>query len=527
MIAVLASGGTVGKAAPSDERTIVHVLNRIGFGPRPGSGDIEKVRAMGIERYIEQQLQPDRIPDPGTDARLAHLSTVRLSAAEIHAQYEQPILEARRAERDRAMAGSNGNETAPGAATTPPAMRRPQQAANAVVLELSEQKLLRAIYGERQLQEVLADFWFNHFNVDARKNRVRFLITEYERDAIRPHVLGRFRSLLGAVAKSPAMLVYLDNFMSVDPEAASTAGARPSGARRRPGGFAAPRPQNPAGVQARMPRGLNENYARELMELHTLGVDGGYSQKDVVEVARAFTGWTLENPRQGGGFRFNSRLHDDREKTVLGHRIKAGGGIEDGEQVLDILARHPATARFVATKLARRFVSDEPPQALVERATARFVATGGDLREVTRTLLLSPEFLAADAYRTKVKTPFEFLVSSIRAVNAQVEVARGLVRTMQELGMPLYQCQPPTGYKDTADAWTNTGALVSRMNVAQSLGANRLAGVRVETASDLGEDVAAALGHDISVTTRATIGKAGTVPERLALALGSPEFQRR
>jgi uncharacterized protein (DUF1800 family) len=526
MIAVLASGGAAGKAAPSDERTIVHILNRVGFGPRPASGDIEKVRAMGVERYIEQQLQPERIPDQEMEARLARLSTVRLSAAQIHAQYEQPILEARRAERDRAMA-STGNETAAGGGSTPPAARRPQQAANAVVLELSEQKLLRAIYSERQLQEVLADFWFNHFNVDARKNRVRFLVTEYERDAIRPHVLGKFRSLLGAVAKSPAMLVYLDNFMSVDPEAASTAGARLNGARRRPGGSGAPRPQIPAGVQARMSRGLNENYARELMELHTLGVDGGYSQKDVVEVARAFTGWTLENPRQGGEFRFNPRLHDDREKTVLGHRIKAGGGIGDGEQVLDILARHPATARFIATKLARRFVSDEPPRALIERASARFVATGGDLREVTRTILLSPEFLAADAYRTKVKTPFEFVVSSVRAVNADVESARSLVRTMQDLGMPLYQCQPPTGYKDTADAWTNTGALVSRMNVAQSLGANRLPGVHIDPASDAKDAISTALAHDVSGTTLATIGKAAALPERLALALGSPEFQRR
>ena len=264
------------------------------------------------------------------------------------------------------------------------------------------------MYSERQLQEVLTDFWFNHFNVDARKGVDRFLLTEYERDAIRPHVLGRFRDLLGATAKSPAMLFYLDNWMSADPEGVQSILAT----RRRLAGM----PNQTANAR----RGLNENYGRELLELHTLGVDGGYTQKDVTEVARAFTGWTIDRPQQGGGtFRFEPRIHDEGEKVVLGHHIK-DGGIGDGEAVLDLLARHPSTARFIAGKLVRRFVSDSPPPALVDRAAARFTATDGDLREVMRTILTSPEFLAPDAYRSKTKTPFEFVVTALRATGADL-----------------------------------------------------------------------------------------------------------
>src|SRR5262249_25387309 len=351
-----------------------------------------------------------------------------------------------------------------------PEMRMMQQRSNGVLIELSQQKLLRAVYSERQLQEVLVDFWFNHFNVDARKGPDRFLITEYERDVIRPHVLGSFRELLGATAKSPAMLFYLDNWMSVDPNAEPPRGRAPQ------------TPQQPQ----RQRRGLNENYARELMELHTLGVDGGYTQKDVTEVARAFTGWTIDQPRAGGGFRFAARLHDGGEKIILGHTIKRGGGESDGEKVLDILAAHPSTATFIATKLVRRFVSDTPPPALVKRVAERFRDTRGDLREVVRTILMSKEFMSEDVRSAKAKTPFEFLASALRTTGADVDVR--MVRTMQELGMPLYQCQPPTGYADTADAWINTGALVTRMNVAQRLA-----------------------GRD----------------QQRALQLGSPEFQRR
>ena len=490
VIAVSISAGTF----PTDDRAIVHVLGRTGFGPRPG--DVEKVRALGIQRYLDEQLHPERIADASMASRLTGLTTIGLSSRQIAEQYEAPQLEAKRQRKQDA----KNNDAPAGDGTQPPDAM--QQRANSVMAELAEQKLLRAVYSERQLQEVLTDFWFNHFNVDARKGRDRFLLTEYERDTIRPRVFGKFRDLLGATAKSPAMLFYLDNWMSADPNGPhlpDNAGR----ARMVRGPFGrdvmvAPMPRPAAAQDKKAPKGLNENYGRELMELHTLGVDGGYTQKDVTEVARALTGWTIDNPRTSGSFHFEPRLHDSGQKIVLGHVIKAGGGESDGQQVLDILARHPATATFIATKLTRRFVSDTPPPALVARVAARFHDTDGDLREVMRTILTSPEFLSPDAYRVKVKTPFEFVASALRATAADVQDARPLVRELEQLGMPLYMCQPPTGYKDTGDAWVNTGALVSRMNFAVRLTGGQLRGVSI--------------GNPQSVT---------------ALTLGAPDFQRR
>ncbi len=478
--AIVAATASAASRVPNDEATVTHVLNRIAFGPRPG--DVDRVRGIGLDRYIEQQLRPDRVPDPGMDARLANLTILRMSSREIAKEIEEPQIEARKAKKA-------------GDAPTAPDMR-----ANSVVLELSQQKVLRAIYSERQLQEVLTDFWFNHFNVDARKGPVRFMLPEYERDVIRPHVLGKFRDLLEADAKSPAMLFYLDNWMSADPHGPHLKVPPPRIVR---GAFGPTLVQPPPRMPAQNPngpKGLNENYARELMELHTLGVDGGYTQKDVTEVARCFTGWTIDKPRAGGGFVFRPALHDEGEKVVLGHRIKAGGGQSDGEQVLDILARHPSTARFVATALVRRFVSDTPPASLVDRAAKRFGDTDGDLREVMRTIVTSPEFLSPEAANAKMKSPFEFIVSAVRATGAEVQDALPLVRTLQQLGMPLYQCQPPTGYKDTADAWVNTGALVDRMNFAVRLANRHVNGVSIETAD---------------------------TPDALALRLGGPDFQRK
>jgi uncharacterized protein (DUF1800 family) len=293
------------------------------------------------------------------------------------------------------------------------------------------------------------------------------------------------------------------------------------------------RPQaRPAPGQNRR-RDINENYARELMELHTLGVDGGYTQKDVQEVARAFTGWTIVQPRAGGEFWFNPRMHDRGEKVILGRTIKAGGGMEDGEQVLDLLARHRSTALFIATKLARRFVADEPPPALVARAAARFTATDGDIREVVRTILTSPEFFSPSAYRAKVKTPFEFVASAMRAAGVDLPSAMPAVQALRELGMPPYMCEPPTGYADQAEAWVNTGALLNRMNFAVALTGGRDGrgrgraqpgtAVRV-TAQELVDRV---LAGDLSQSTRSTIAKAATPPQAVALVLGSPEFQRR
>jgi uncharacterized protein (DUF1800 family) len=442
----LRSGTAV--ASSDDNSAIEHVLSRMTYGIRPG--DVAHVRAVGLDRFIDEQLHPERIADAALERRLATLTTLRLSSRDIAAQYEAPLLAARRARRDQA------DGAGPDA---PKMMASEARDANRVALELGESKILRAVYSERQLEEILTDFWFNHFNVDARKGPDRFMLTEYERDVIRPRVFGRFRDLLGATAKSPAMLFYLDNWMS------GRAG------------------------------GVNENYARELMELHTLGVDGGYTQKDVEEVARCFTGWTIDRPRDGGGFRFAPRLHDDGEKAVLGHRIRASGGERDGEQVLDILASSPATARHIATELVERFVSDAPPASLVDRVAARFVTTGGDLREAVRTILTSRELRGAPP---KTRTPLEFVAAALRTTGAEIADARPLVRELQMLGMPLFQYQAPTGYPDTADAWLSAGALVGRMNFAIALAANRVPNVTIDRREPA---------------------------EALALRLGGPDFQ--
>ncbi len=563
--------------AKPDTRTIVHVLNRLGFGPAPG--DVEQVRAIGLDKYIEQQLNPDQIQDAALDERLASYETLNKSTRELSEKYFVPALEARR-EVQRTQAAQDPTKTD----STPPdpaarrAMMTPEQneavrMERQVLAELMQAKIMRAAYSERQLQEVLVDFWFNHFNVFVGKGQVRTYLSAYEREAIRPHILGKFRDLLQATAESPAMLFYLDNWQSTAPEGAVTTtenqremmpqlprrrplmpGTVRPGANPRPGQVARP-PRTAADLpqnSPRRPRGINENYARELMELHTLGVDGGYTQKDVQEVARAFTGWTIANPRLGGSFRFEPRMHDDGDKMVLGHKIKSGGGKKDGDQVLDILAKHPATAHFIATKLVRRFVADEPPKALVDRAAQRFRDTDGDIREVVRTIVTSPELFAADAYRAKVKTPFEFVVSAVRATGVETRNPQLLVGTIRNLGMPLYGCQPPTGYSDKAEAWVNSGALLNRMNFALSLANGtatreprpeempRAEGVRAAERSvtragravtpiTVTSDavVASALAGEVSESTARTIAKATSAPQAVALALGSPEFQRR
>ena len=499
-----------------DDKTIVHVLNRLGFGPAPG--DVERVRTMGLTAYIDQQLQPERLKDDAVEARLSRFETLSMSSRDMAEDIFLP------AEMKRREAQRTG---------TPP--QRPEQPApmmgeRRVIVELNQQKLLRAAYSERQLNEVMVDFWFNHFNVFAGKGQVRTYVTEYEREAIRPRALGKFRDLLGAVAESPAMLFYLDNWQSVAAEGATTMqemrGGGRGGQRRALGRRGADMMlQQPQQQQRR--RGVNENYARELMELHTLGVDGGYTQKDVQEIARAFTGWTIQQPRQGGSFRFEPRLHDNGEKNVLGMKIAPGGGKKDGEQVLDLLAKHPATARFIATKLARRFVSDEPPAALVERAAQTFTSTGGDIREVVRTIVTSQEFFAPEAQRAKVKTPFEFVASTLRVTGAEANNPIPLVQTLREMGMPLYMCQPPTGYADRADAWVNTGALLSRMNFAVALADGKMRGVMPSGGVTADRIASMALSGDVSASTRETVAKASAAPQSMALILGSPEFQRK
>jgi uncharacterized protein (DUF1800 family) len=530
-VTLAASGPKSAVPANPDDKTILHVLNRIGFGARPG--DVERVRQIGLAAYIDQQLHPERIADKAVAEQLAGFETLTKNSREIAQDYYLPAQMARQRAKQKAGGTSaspqGGSDAADARPQLTPDEMKLQRKVREPLIELSDQKIIRAAYSERQLEEVMTDFWFNHFNVFAGKGPEQEYLTSYERDVIRPHALGKFRDLLEATAKSPAMLFYLDNWQSVDPHGVHPVNAQ-NGRGFGRGGFFGPRfpmpngrqAQNPNAKQQQQKRGLNENYGRELMELHTLGVDGGYTQADVVNVARAFTGWTIDQPRQGGSFRFDPRLHDEGEKIVLGHRVKAGGGENDGEQVLDVLAKHPSTAKFVSTKLVRRFVSDTPPPALVDRVAERFTETDGDVREVLRAILTSPEFFAADAYRAKVKTPFEFVVSSVRATGSDVTDATALVQQVRQLGEPLYFCQPPTGYADKAEAWVNTGALLNRMNFALALVSGRMRGVAPGSGP-----VGAALANDMSPSTAATIAKATDPKQVAALTLGSPEFQRR
>jgi uncharacterized protein (DUF1800 family) len=542
----------------TDEQRAAHVLNRLGFGARPG--DVERVRKIGVEKYVEQQLHPELIDDSAAEARLTNLEVLKLSNGELLAKYPQPNFLLKRMQREGKLpadlAELRDNRKTPDAASNNTATKQtdamtgatpnsqPSATANAqpdantpaidlnraeyrqavadfyrenglqlpqrVTAELQASRIMRAVYSERQLQESLVDFWTNHFNVYAPKGADKWLLVSYDRDVIRPHTLGKFKDLLVATAQSPAMLFYLDNFQSVAPN--SNAGGVRRGLMRqqRPlfGGAAGARrdqmpqrgqqaqtlPQRATAQpqQARPKRGINENYARELMELHTLGVDGGYTQKDVQEVARCFTGWTIIDPRgyaglsglmsqdRAGTFYFNPRTHDDGEKTVLGHKIPAGGGMNDGMMVLDILAHHPSTAKFVATKLARKYVADEPSPELINRVAAAFTKSDGDIRETLRAIFTSPEFNAPANYRAKIKTPFELAVSSVRALGGDTNGAQQMHQWIARMGEPLYQYQAPTGYPDTAERWVNTGALLERINFALALVSNRIPGTRVD-----------------------------------------------
>jgi uncharacterized protein (DUF1800 family) len=537
----------------SDQQRITHVLNRLGFGARPG--DIERVKALGVEKYIEQQLNPGGISDDAAEAKVRNLSSLSMTTAQLYEKYPQPGQILRQLQRrgdvptDPAAGRDDQKQAMPEKSAEPEAMQRPPNgnpnaqgrneenrraireyyAENGllppqrIMMELQASRILRATYSERQLQEVLVDFWTNHFNVFSGKGADRWLLVSYDRDTIRPHTTGKFYDLLLATAQSPAMLFYLDNFQSVSPNAQLDSGGRRGqgngvlgallglgrGGRRgvdgrverdpnmRQPGNGGP-PQTPPGG-ARQRRGINENYARELMELHTLGVDGGYTQKDVQEVARCFTGWTIFAPRGGGAagamangrraemlrenagrFFFNERAHDDGEKVVLGHKIPGGGGMKDGLRVLDILARHPATAKFIATKLTRYFVADNPSPVLVDRVAAAFTKSDGDIRETLRAIFFSPEFNSPEAYRAKVKRPFELAISALRTLGAETTGGPQLHQWIARMGEPLYGFQTPNGYSDTAESWVNTGGLLERLNFGLALASNRIPGTRVD-----------------------------------------------
>jgi uncharacterized protein (DUF1800 family) len=432
---VLLAGSPVQAAGLTRDQQAVHVLNRLGYGPKPG--DIERVRQMGVERYIDSQLHPEAIPLPeDLSQRLHGLETANRSAVDSIREFNELRKEVRNEEEG--------------------AKQRRRMELGRMNRETAEARLLRAIDSPRQLEEVMVDFWFNHFNVFAGKGIDRALIASYERDAIRPYVFGSFRELLGATAKHPAMLFYLDNYLSTSNE------------------FGAEQAKKGAKGQA---RGLNENYARELMELHTLGVDGGYTQKDVTELARMLTGWTFEPRRMARfneTFRFDPQRHDPGSKTWLGRTV-AGDGQQEGEMALDVLAVHPATAHHVSYQLAQYFVSDAPPAALVERMSQTWIATKGDIRAVLRTLFTSSEFMAPQAVGAKFKTPYQFVVSAVRASGAPVTNVAPLLGTMGQLGMPLFGCQTPDGYKNTQDAWLNPDALSRRITFATALASGRVA----------------------------------------------------
>jgi len=622
-----------------ERKRALHALNRLTFGPRPG--DLQRITSMGVDKWIDEQLHPEKIDDKALESRLTPLRTLRMSTREVMENFPSPqmvkgIENARRPlpsdpakraiyedqierleekpEQKRAAVNASFDKTgsankisddasaAPGSEPQtvdlnipdlldlPPEQRYKQvlkmspadrlalskslrglkaddflegmsgqqretmialSNPQAVVLdELVEAKILRATYSERQLQEVMTDFWFNHFNVYLGKGQERYFLASYERDVIRPRAMGKFEDLLVATAQSPAMLFYLDNWLSVGPDSDVARGVPNNaygGWRRRMGA----RPAN----EKQRNSGLNENYGRELMELHTLGVNGGYTQKDVTEVARVFTGWTIKRPRDGGGFFFDERIHEPGAKIVLGHRIRSRGE-KEGMEVLHILAHHPSTAKFVCTKLAMRFVSDDPPPALVDRMAKTFLTKDGDIREVLATMFRSPEFWSNQTYRAKVKTPLEFVVSSLRASDADVSDALPIAGRLRQLGMTLYGMQPPTGYSMKAEAWVNSSALLGRMNFALAFAAGKVPGTHVDWENILGSVPATDSQHvlidlendllagDVSQQTHDTIAARLNDPQvsqrRLddpvrppdmsvlsGLILGSPEFQRR
>jgi uncharacterized protein (DUF1800 family) len=561
------------------DQKILHALNRLTFGPR--TGDEKLVRSMGLDHWIEWQLDPSRIVEnPLLESKLEPLDTLRMSTAEMVRHYPTPqmvhlmiqgriampsdpetqyavrklvqrferkdnagdqagladlnapalprtwslddqqkqILSSGKASEQSGLIASLPEaeqydvlDTLPNGArqklypSAPPELRRKIQIFNGPVQivnqDLMEGKLFHAIYSNRQLEEVLTDFWLNHFNVNLDKGADRYMVTTYERDVIRPRVLGHFKDLLLATAQSPAMLFYLDNWQSAGPD-----------------------------LSHKRKQGLNENYGRELMELHTLGVDGGYTQKDVTEVARCFTGWTIREPRMGGGFEFNPRLHDNGEKHVLGVTIPAGGGMSDGLKVIDMLAHSPGTAHFIAKSLAIRFVSDNPPDELVRWMARRFTETDGDLRETMRAMIYAPEFWNPENFRSKVKSPLELVASALRAVNGDVDYAFALAQIMNQLGEPLYRKLEPTGYSNRGSDWLNSAGLLARMNFAVALTRSRIPGISVDgsqfmgSASDIEHRI---LMADPSPDTRAAIDASQPGSTIAGLTLGSPDFQRR
>lgn len=521
-----------GSSRRDSTRAAVHLLQRATFGARPH--DVALVTRIGSEAWLDRQLHPERIDDSALQKRLAAFPAASMSQRELYEAYPPPrVLRARYGDPDSVSVE----------------LRREMRMMNPARIagDLVGAKLQRAVYSERQLEEVMVDFWYNHFNVFFAKGADRWLVADYEASAIRPHVFGRFEDMLTATATHPAMLFYLDNWRNFVPDSLNR-GAKPrSDSRRRRGG--------PSPAQQ---RGYNENYARELLELHTLGVEGGYTQRDVVEVARALTGWTITRPGRGPAdgatgieFRFVPQLHDPGEKTVLGHSLPGGRSTADGEEVLRLLASHPSTARHIAYKLAERFVADDPPPEAVERIATVFLVTDGDLREVTRAVFQDPAFLDPASRRAKVRSPFELVAASLRLTSAEVGPSRQLIEQLRSMGHMPYLSDVPTGYPETSDEWINGGAMLQRMNYALSLAGGRIRGVRVEAREHMESysDLARGVDPEAAVTLLAQAFLPGVESRELVeivvddlvredfdgtaatrraagLLIGSPEFQR-
>jgi uncharacterized protein (DUF1800 family) len=561
----------------TEDEAILHALNRLAYGPQPG--DVERIRKMGLEKWITKQLNYESMDDSSLKDRLSGFDTLQMSSAKLLEKYPPPAQVAKqegltldqyrdemqqKMQKQRQELREEGVDPAVIQLETMPGPQRIQ-------FELDIATLDRAIFDNRQLYEVMANFWFNHFNVNANKGADRWLLTPYVQDTIRPRAMGKFEDLLLATAKSPAMLFYLDNWLSADPIAFQQMQAELAMRRRRfEGLFMAanppapnqfPQPNNSPNAPAvktppqKQERGLNENYGREIMELHTLGVDGGYTQQDVISVAKCLTGWTIRAPQKEAQFFFNDRIHDQSVKYVMGQRIDYGG-MKDGEAVIHMLATSPATAKHISFQLAQYFVSDNPPAALVDRMAKTFLSSDGDIRAVLKTMIYSPEFWSRDAIGAKVKTPFEYAVSAARALGVEVTVPVQLAQWVARMGEPLYQCEPPTGYADTSAVWVNAGSLLNRLNFALTLATNHVPGVSADLSGLFGEDATANahlaltralndfLDGQVSDGTRATLEKQLSDPQILearlddpvkhvnegliaGLVLGSPEFQRR
>jgi uncharacterized protein (DUF1800 family) len=575
------------KALTADQK-ILHVLNRLGFGARPG--DVEKVKSIGLDKYIEQQLNPSAIADPVGEAKVKNIEIFNMTTAEVFAKYPNPGALLRRLEGGRRNQAANAQNNAQNNTQNNDQMsekdREERQAklrelyreydlrpANQLLPQITANRVLRAVYSEKQLQEAMVDFWANHFNVYAGKAAVRWYIPSYERDVLRKNALGNFKDLVTGTAQHPAMLFFLDNFESISPNAQMNNNRGNNRANNRlqqairSGNltpqmrerikrqrnltdeqldqFIKQRQANQRNQQQRQRRGINENYARELMELHTLGVDGGYTQQDIVEVAKAFTGWTIVDPRgyrraaadaingtedrrlnrlqrqmglpddiESGEFYFNERWHEAGVKNVLGQKVSEGG-VKDGLKVIDILVNHPSTAKFIARKLAVKFVSDNPSEALVGRVAKAFQDSKGDIKTTLRALFTDKEFFAPENYRAKIKTPFELAVSAIRTIGAETNASPAVVAMLQKLGEVPYGYQAPTGYPDTAEDWVNAGALLERLNFSVALASNRIPGTKVDLKRFEGGDkstildktLAVVLAGDVSPTTKATLVK--------------------